>query len=144
MTAIRRILVAIKDPDSKSLPAIPKAVRLARGFEAELILFHAITDLVPADAYFYAHGDVKRVHRDTLAKYQKRLEALAERLREQGIRARVCAAWDFPAHEAIVRHARKHKADLIVSECHAGRRFAPWLMHLTDWELLRTSPVPVL
>jgi universal stress protein E len=36
------------------------------------------------------------------------------------------------------------KADLIVAECHAGRRLAPWLLHLTDWELLRTSPVPVL
>ena len=57
---------------------------------------------------------------------------------------RVCAAWDYPAHEGIVRHARKHKADLIVAECHAGRRLAPWLLHLTDWELLRTSPVPVL
>jgi universal stress protein E len=33
---------------------------------------------------------------------------------------------------------------LIVAECHAGRRLAPWLLHITDWELLRTSPVPVL
>ena len=144
MPAIRRILVAIKDPDSRSLPSLSKAMRLAKGFGAELILFHAITDMVPADAYLYARGDVKRVHRETLAKYQRRLEALAERLREQGVKARVCAAWDFPAHEAIVRHARKHKADLIVAECHAGRRLVPWLIHLTDWELLRTSPVPVL
>src|SRR5689334_11268903 len=118
MSAIRRILVAVKDPESRLLPAIPKAVRLAKGFEAELILFHAITDLVPADAYLYAHGDIKRVHRETLARYQRRLEAIAERVREQGVRARVCTAWDFPAHEAIVRHARKHKADLIVAECH--------------------------
>jgi universal stress protein E len=144
MPAIRRILVAVKDPDSKSLPSIAKAARLAKGFGAKLILFHAITDLVSSDAYFYAHGDVKRVHRDTMARYQKRLEAVAERLREQGLDVRVCAAWDYPPHEAIVRHARKHKADLIVAECHEGRRLAPWLLHLTDWELLRTSPVPVL
>jgi hypothetical protein len=57
---------------------------------------------------------------------------------------KVAADWDFPAHEAIVRHARRHKIDLIVAECHAGRRTTPWLLHLTDWELLRTSPVPVL
>jgi len=144
MPAIRRILVAIKDPESRSLPAIPKALRLARAFDAELILFHAITTVVPADAYLYTPLDVKAVHRNLLAKYQRRLEAIAERVREQGVRARVCAAWDFPTHEAIVRHARKHKADLIVADCHTGRRFAPWLIHLTDWELLRTSPVPVL
>jgi hypothetical protein len=63
MPAIRRILVAVKDPDSKSLPSIAKAARLAKGFGAKLILFHAITDLVSSDAYFIAHGDVKRVHR---------------------------------------------------------------------------------
>lgn len=144
MPAIRQILVAIKDPNAKSLPALAKAARLAQGFGAKLILFHAITDLISTDAYFYAHGDIKRVHRDTLARYQKRLEALAEGLRKQHLDVRVCAAWDYPPHEAIVRHARKHKADLIVAECHAGRRLMPWLMHLTDWELLRTSPVPVL
>jgi universal stress protein E len=144
MPAIRQILVAIKDPDAKALPSVAKAARLAKGFGAKLILFHAITDLVSSDAFFYAHGDVQRVHRDTLARYQKRLETLAAGLREQGLDVRVCAAWDYPAHEGIVRHARKHKADLIVAECHAGRRLAPWLLHLTDWELLRTSPVPVL
>ncbi len=57
---------------------------------------------------------------------------------------RTHADWDYPAHEAIVRHARKQKCALIVAECHQGRRLAPWLLHLTDWELLRTSPVPVL
>ncbi len=144
MPVIRRILLAVKDPDAKSLPAIAKAARLANAFGAEIILFHAITDLVSSDASLYAHGYLKQVHRDTLARYQKRLEALAQRLREQGSSVRVCAVWDYPAHEAIVRHARKHKADLIVAECHAGRRLAPGLLHLTDWELLRTSPVPVL
>ena len=144
MPAIRKILVAIKDPASRSLPTLEKAARLAHGFSAKLILFHGITDLVPVDAYFYAHGDVKRVQRDTMARYQQRLEAIAERLREQQLDVSVCVTWDFPAHEAIVRCARKHKADLIVAECHAGRRTLPWLMHLTDWELLRTSPVPVL
>jgi universal stress protein E len=144
MPAIRRILVAIKDPDAKSMPSVAKAARLAKGFGAKLILFHAITDLVSSDAFFYAHGDVKRVHRDTLARYQKRLEAIAAPLREQDLEVHVGATWDYPPHEAIVRHARRHKADLIVAECHAGRRLAPWLLHLTDWELLRTSPVPVL
>ena len=52
--------------------------------------------------------------------------------------------WDFPPHEAIVRRCIRMRADLIIAECHKGRRVAPWLIHLTDWELLRASPVPVL
>ena len=39
---------------------------------------------------------------------------------------------------------RAMKADMVVVQAHAGRRLAPWLLHLTDWELLRTCPVPVL
>jgi len=43
-----------------------------------------------------------------------------------------------------VRRARLIKADLIVAGCHTGRRVAPWLLQLTDWELLQKSPLPVL
>jgi universal stress protein E len=144
MSAIRRILVAVKDPEARSLPALEKAARLATACKARLILFHAITDLVSVDLFLLAPDEVKRLKRDTMARYQRRLEVLADRLRDRDIAVSVCAAWDYPPHEAIVRHAHKHAADLIVADCHGGRRFAPWLLHLTDWELLRTSPVPVL
>jgi universal stress protein E len=36
------------------------------------------------------------------------------------------------------------KADLIVADQHDGRHRAAGLLHLTDWELLRLSPIPVL
>jgi universal stress protein E len=56
----------------------------------------------------------------------------------------VATEWDFPAYEAIVRRAKQIKADLIVADQHAGRHTIAGLLHLTDWELLRLSPVPVL
>jgi len=43
-----------------------------------------------------------------------------------------------------VRRASRFKADLIVAERHVGRHFLPSLLRLTDWELLRLSPIPVL
>jgi len=144
MAAIRRILVAVKDPTSKALPAIGKAARLAKAFGARLDLFHAIVEPVLADTYFYENGEFRKLRHETRARALARLETIAKPLRETGLDVHVCADWDYPAHEAIVRHARRHKCDLIVAECHQGRRFAPWLLHLTDWELLRTSPVPVL
>jgi hypothetical protein len=66
------------------------------------------------------------------------------RLRKHGIKVTVSAECDFRVCEAIVRRARLVKADLIVAECHAGCRVAPALLHLTDWELLQKSPLPVL
>jgi len=60
------------------------------------------------------------------------------------VKASASVEWDFPPYEAIVRRCIRARADLIIAECHKGRRLAPWLIHLTDWELLRASPVPVL
>lgn len=144
MKRIGRILVAIKDPGAKALPALDRAVQLARAFGARLELFHGITERLSADAAWFQEGGLAGLEDKLQASYERRLETIARRLRGNGLEVNAVATADFPAYEAIVRHARKTKADLIVAECHAGRRAAPWLLHLTDWELLRTSPVPVL
>jgi universal stress protein E len=144
MRKIRRILVAVKDPSVKSLPAVQKAAQLAKVFGAQLELFHGIADRLSADAYIYQEGGLAGAERCMRTRYRAGLDALAERLRNLGLKVNVTAEWDFPVYEAIVRQARRVKADLIVAECHAGKRTAPWLLHVTDWELLRTSPVPVL
>ncbi len=56
----------------------------------------------------------------------------------------VAAEWDFPVYEAIVRRAKQTGADLIIADQHSGRHTVAGLLHLTDWELLRLSPAPVL
>jgi universal stress protein E len=56
----------------------------------------------------------------------------------------VAADWDFAGYEAIVRRAERTGADLIVAECHAGQHIGAGLRRLSDWELVRSSPVPVL
>jgi len=142
MHSIRRILVAVKEPTSPLLPAVAKAAQLARAFGAELELFHGIVTPLYADAY--AGRSLVAVKRSTRAQYLTQLEAVAERLRRKGLKVHVSVDWDFPIYEAVVRRAGRIRADLIVAEAHAGRRLAPWLLHLTDWELLRFSPVPVL
>ena len=144
MPATRKILVAVKDPASANQPAIDKAARLAKGFGATLELFHGITEPVLVDTYLFANGQLTKLKRETRARCVAELEKLAAPLRKSGLEVRCCATWDFPAHDAIVRHARLHGIDLIVALCHEGKRTAPWLLRLTDWELLRTSPVPVL
>jgi universal stress protein E len=144
MRPIRRILVAIKEQKHRTLPAVAKAAQLARAMDATIELFHGIDTPVFAAAYMYSGRSLTELERDTRQRYLAALERHAEALRKSGIKVTVSADWDFPAHEAIVRRAIRSKSDLIVAEPHAGRRLAPWLLHLTDWELLRLSPVPVL
>jgi len=78
------------------------------------------------------------------AAHRKRLESLGKGLRRRGITVATAVEWDYPAHEAVIRAATRFEADLIIAECHRGARLAPWLLHFTDWELLRNSSVPVL
>lgn len=143
MRPIRRILVAVKDPTMKSLPAVVKGAQLARAFGAHLELFHGISTPLYVDGYPYMES-VTQIERKTREDFIKRLETIASKLRGKGLQVSVAATWDFPVYEAIVRRAIREKADLIVAERHAKPHIVPGLLQLTDWELLRNSPVPVL
>jgi universal stress protein E len=143
MHKIRRILVAIKDPDAMVLPAFSKAVQLARAFGASLEIYHAIATPVYT-SFELTEQSLREMTESRIASCRWRLATLAAGAREQQLQVNTTVDWDFPPHEAIVRRAHLCHADLIVAECHEGRRLAPWLVHLTDWELLRTSHVPVL
>ena len=143
MKRIRKILVAVKDPEARQFPAIEKAAQLALATGASIELFHAISEPVYAD-FELTEQSLNDLQAARATRYWSRLEGIALGLRRRNIDVRTSARWDFPVHESIVRRAIAVKADLIVAECHAGRRLAPWLLHLTDWELLRTSPLPVL
>jgi universal stress protein E len=144
MSVIRRILVAVKQPQSRSLPAVAKAAQLARATGSEIELFHAISAPMHRDALRYLGRDPATTELQTRERCLADLERIAGRLRRHGIRVTPWVEWDFPVYEAVVRRAGRSKADLIVAERHAGKHVAPRLLHLTDWELLRHSPVPVL
>jgi universal stress protein E len=144
MRAIRKILIAVKDPAAASLPAVAKGAQLARALGATIELHHCITERIYTDIYFSGGDSIGEFERRTEQQYREGLQTIATRLIKDGVKTAATIEWDYPPHEALVRRARKIDADLIIAECHAGRRHAPWLLHLTDWELLRKSPVPVL
>jgi universal stress protein E len=144
MVEIQRILVAIKEPAAKTLPAVLKASQLARALGAQLFLFQSIA--LPA----YIEGDLSCMgtgladaERCAAAACEAALEAIARKLRRRGIKVSISVQFDYPVYEAVIREATRLKADLVVVEQHHGHRAAS-LLHLVDWELLRLSPVPVL
>jgi universal stress protein E len=144
MPAIRRILVAVKELNGKPLPAVLKGAQLARAYGAPLELFHGLTTPLYTDTVMARQQGLVSLEHEMRQKALRRLEAIADRLRAHSIKVTVSAEWDYPAHEAIIRRAHAIKADLIVASLHAGRHRMPWLLRLTDWELVRQSPIPVL
>lgn len=144
MRTIRRILVAIKDPGRGARATLVKGVQIAQATGASLELFHAISTPLHAEAFIYAPRSLADTQTEIRRRCVAQLDGMARRLRARGLKVTTSADWDFPPYEAIVRRAMRARADLVVAETHAGRRLAPWLLHLNDWELLRLCPVPVL
>jgi universal stress protein E len=142
MSVFSRILFAVKDTDPRRPHGLTKVIALAKAGDAAIDLFHAISVplYLPESADRKTIGDLKR---DTLDLHRLRLEKLAAIARRRGVTATCTVVWDHPPHEAIVRHAAETGADLIVAQSHeGGGKFLR--MRFTDWELIRTSPVPVL
>jgi len=146
MQPIRRILVAVKNPAARALPAVNKAAQIAKGLGAQLTLFHDIATPLYAEALQGRDVDLKSWQREVQTARREQLEKLAARVRKHGIDVDVAADWDFPPYEAIIRKAQRISADLLVVENHhgTGRHPARWLLSYTDWELLRLCPIPVL
>jgi len=144
MKKLRHILVAIKNPHSRSQPALGKAAQLAQGCGARLTLFHALATPLYLDAYNLEGQSLQQTEQQWRARALAQLEKLAAPLRTAGMSVAVAVDWDFPPYEAVIRHAHRSAADLIVAERHASRHLLPALLRFNDWELLRRSPVPVL
>ena len=144
MTSTRRILFAVKNPDSRRQPGLGKAIAVAKALGASLELFHAISTPVFLDIQPLTTTSMADLQREALTLRLKRLATLAVEAARHHVATTCQVEWDYPPHEAIIRRAKKIGAELIIAQCHQGRRLPAWLIHLTDWELLRASPVPVM
>jgi universal stress protein E len=144
MKAIRKILFAVRSPDAARQPGIIKAIAVAKSFGASLEIFHALSSPVFPGLQPLTGVTVDVLRREVQQRTRARLEKFSALAKRNGVVLATAVEWDYPPHEAIVRRAARMGADLIVAECHKGARTRPWLIHLTDWELLRTSSLPVL
>ena len=144
MSTIRRILLAVKDPWARSLPALEKTTQLARALGARVQVFHALSNPLYIDMAEVEGVSLSKLEQTAHTRAIKRLKILARRVEQAGVRAESVVQWDFPPHEAIIRAGRSFNADLIIAERHATAHHLAWMLRFTDFELLRLAPVPVL
>ena len=144
MRAIRRILVAIKNPADPTPASVAKAVQLAKALKARVELFHSLSAPLMLDSYTALDGALVEIEAKAAEQARERLERMAVPFRRSRVSITTAVEWDYPVHEAILRRARQIGAGLIVAERHVGHHNFPGVLKITDWELLRLSPVPVL
>jgi hypothetical protein len=75
---VHRIRVAVKDPTSKSLPAVVKAAQLARARGAELELFHGMATTPYTNLFTPQNAELAEVELETRAEAHCRAPAQAE------------------------------------------------------------------
>jgi len=107
MRSVRRILVAVKDPQAKSLPAVTKATQLARALGADLELFHGIDTSIYLDTLDAAERSPKQVEDAERKQVLQQLERIAVRVRRHGVNVTTATEWDYPVYESIVRRASR-------------------------------------
>jgi nucleotide-binding universal stress UspA family protein len=140
----KRILVPI-DGSPTAKRGLDEAIRLARHHGARLCLVHVtglfiVTPLLGRGDYV---GDIMDYLRDSGSRL---LEQAARLVRKRGVAAETVMLEFDGSHaaDAIVQHAKKWRANLIVMGTH-GRRGISRLALGSDADLVaRTSPVPVL
>ena len=143
MSRIRRILHPT-DFSRASTAAFKRAVEMAKGNRAELVVMHVQGPAAPimVDGYVSpkAYEDMEAAER---AYSQKHLDALVAKARKAGVRVKGLLIPGV-AHERIAQAARSRKADLVVIGSHGRTGIAKLFLGSVASRVLAIAPCPVL
>jgi nucleotide-binding universal stress UspA family protein len=143
MSRIRRILHPT-DFSKASAAAYKRAVDMAKGNRAELLLVHVLAPAVPLVGDGYVSPQVYEDMASAARAYgQKHLDALVRKAKQAGTRARGLLL-EGVAHERIAQAARSRKADLVVIGTHGRTGFAKLFLGSVASRVLAVAPCPVL
>ena len=142
MRSISKILSVI-DPTAKDQPALRHAAWLAEKADAELELLVCYYNEYLSGDRLFDSPSLEKARSEVIGNQEQHLEALAEPIRETGIVVTTTAVWDHPLFEGIVRHAINSNADIVFKDTHHHSAVTRALLTNTDWNLIRTCPIPL-
>ena len=142
MQLISKILVVI-DPTAGEQPALARAARIAESCDAALHLSICYYNEYLSGDRLFDSPSLEKARAEVIAAQEKHLEELARPLAGRGIRVTTAAVWDHPLYAGIVRHAVEQKAQLVFKDTHHHSAVTRAFLSNTDWNLIRTCPVPL-
>ena len=140
----RKILVPL-DSSPTSLLGLKEAIRLARDGGARLRLLHVL-DETPMLGMLEEGVDLKPFLSDLRKRGRSVLDRALRRAQQAGVAADSAMAESAggPAADAILREAKKWRADAIVMGTHGRRGLRHVVLGSEAERVVRLSPVPVL
>ncbi|MEM8814787.1 MAG: universal stress protein [Pseudomonadota bacterium] len=142
MQNIAKILAVI-DPTVEDQPALRRAADLARSADAELELLVCYYNEYLSGDRLFDSPSLAKARAEVMANHEKHLETLAEPVRDSGVVVKTSAIWDHPLYEGVVRHAVESGANIVFKDTHGHSAVTRALLSNTDWNLIRTCPVPL-
>ncbi|HYI88090.1 MAG TPA: universal stress protein [Burkholderiales bacterium] len=144
MSAYQKILVAV-DGSAAANKGLREALRLAKAERARLFILHVVNDYVVIAAMggVAPPRDLGPLLRESGERILANAKALASK---QGVKPELVLReiLSGPAAEAIVREARRRRADLIVLGTHGRRGVRRMVMGSDAEQVVRIAPMPVL
>lgn len=136
-------ILCVVDPTTDVQPGLDRAAWLAgkSGAAIELLVCY-YNEYLSGDRLFDSPS-LEKARDEVIAEYEKKLDVLAAPLRKDGLTVTGHATWDHPLYEGIVRRAIQSNADLVIKDTHHHSAVERALFTNTDWNLIRTCPIPV-
>ena len=138
----RRLMLAVSGLELVPIHVLDRVARLARAFGAHVELFHCLYEPEAVQAET-AHGRAGSVIAARVEERRRRLERLADILRDQGVTVSTTVRWDFPTYEGIIRQALRYKPELLIVPAIALEETLRTLVY-REQRLIEQAPCAVL
>ncbi len=142
MHTISKIL-SVVDPTTVDQPALQRASWLAESTGAEIELLVCYYNEYLSGDRLFDSPSLEKARKEIIDNQVKHLETIAEPLRQAGIVVKTTAIWSHPLYEGVVRHAVNSGADIVLKDTHHHSVVERALLTNTDWNLIRTCPMPL-
>jgi len=136
-------IMCVIDPDTDAQPGLERGAWLAKHLGTELELLICYYNEYLSHGRLSNYPSLEKAHDEILDGLKRRLEEFAEPHRESGLVVNTTATWDHPLYEGVVRHAVACNADMVFKDTHHHSAVSRALLTNTDWNLIRSCPMPL-
>lgn len=141
----KRLLVAL-DGSPRTESVLPAAARIARAYEAELLLVHVVQELLPT-LVLHAREDLALAHELAMrleSSANRYLQELRDRLTHESTTVRTLVVRHANERQALLEVSRREQVDLIVLSAHGSACDPLHSFGSVTTDLLTHSQLPML
>lgn len=143
MTSIKKILVDL-DPTKDKQPALERGIYLAKKYDASLTLFLAVYNRGLVTSLFFDSEQLDAAKKGFINTKKRWLKSYLQVAEDSGVNSDMKIVWAKPIYEAINQQANEGNYDLVIKSTHKHPTINKILFTPNDWQLLKTSKVPII